>query len=121
MASGPPSTPRFCALLIDDFEHLKSLQAAKPNQPLPKLIQLQESFDPGLQAAAPPSIAAAVESWLGYGTKLDALLAQHGYDILAVPPNALKTISTGQSNAAAEAVSSFSSASCDFQIISGEG
>ena len=50
VAAGPATAARFCALVIDDYEHLKAVQGGTHPEPLPAATSEYAQMLPGLEA-----------------------------------------------------------------------
>lgn len=63
-ATGPPSTAKFCTLLVADYQHLASLAAAPKLKVRQEIITDYVDFAPTVIAFAPPTIAVAAKLYL---------------------------------------------------------
>jgi hypothetical protein len=114
--AAPPSTSRFCTLLIDDYQHLKTAQVVHGQTAKQRVLQDYVALGPTLEAAAPAPIDDAVRTYVGaVSTFIQALIA-HGLDVLSVPSSDLAPLSTPAVKSAASALTSFSSDECHYDL-----
>ncbi|HWE65236.1 MAG TPA: hypothetical protein VG298_01200 [Acidimicrobiales bacterium] len=116
VATGPATTARFCALVIDDYEHLKALQGGTHPEPLPAATTEYMQMLPGLQGAAPPAIAPAATTYLSGLQRLLSLLAAHSYNYFAIPSPQLKAASDSKVADASAAVESYVNGQCHYDL-----
>jgi hypothetical protein len=116
VVSGPATTPRFCSLLIDDYQHLKTAQQGGGSATEGHILRDYIGMTPALESSAPPPIGPAVRIYAGAVSGLMQSLLAHGLDLLALPPGDLAPLSTPTVKTAAAEVASFSQNRCHYDL-----
>jgi hypothetical protein len=114
--AGPPSTAKFCGLLIDDYEHLKTSQQTHGTTGEERILDDYVAFATTLEKAAPASISPAVARYVGAVADLLRDLAAHGLNVLALPASDLSPLKSPPVEAAATSLIAFSTRQCHYDL-----
>ncbi len=116
LTSGPPSPARFCQLLIDDYQHLKTTGQAHGTAALVAITSDYVSFAPTLEAAAPQSIAPDAKVYVNAVSNLLRAMDRDSFNVLAVPPGLVTILNGPAVSAAYSALSAFSDSKCHYDL-----
>lgn len=117
VVSGPPSTAKFCTLLVADYTHLKTNAIAVTMQVRQEIIGDYVRFTPTVIAAAPPQIAPAAALYLQSIAKVLGVLNSVGLNPAKAPPGQIGSVLTDPSvQAASVQVLDFSQQNCHYDI-----
>ena len=116
LTSGPPSASRFCRLLVDDYQHLKSTGQAHGTAALIAITGDYVSFAPTLEAAAPASIAADTKVYVNTVAALLHAMDQRSFNVLTVPPNLVTNLNGPAVSAAYSALSGYATSQCHYDL-----
>lgn len=116
VAAAPASPTRFCTLLVDDYQHLKTAQQVHGAAAEQRILEDYVDFAPTLSAGAPAAIGPAVGRYVGAVSALLRALMAHGLNLLAVPRSDLVPMSSPQVEAAGTVLTAFSSETCHYDL-----
>ncbi len=118
---GPPSTPKFCTLLVADYDHLGTSARAVNLKVRQQIVGDFVTFTPTVIGAAPPSIAAPAAAYLGGITRILTLLNTAGLNGAKTPQGSIgQVLLAPQFKAAGPPVTAFAQQHCRYDI-SGAG
>jgi hypothetical protein len=113
---GPPSPARFCQLLVDDYQNLKTSQQVHGPGPVRRVFQDYIAFAPTLEGAAPVAIAPAVRLYVNTIAGFLGDLAAHNFNVFELSHDELASISTSSVSAAAGTLIGYSSDECHYDL-----
>jgi hypothetical protein len=113
---GAPNTAAFCTLLIDDYQHLKTAQAAGSVATKKAIVGGYVAFSNRLLAAAPPTIASAATTYVLPVTDLLRQLVVAGFAIARVPKSYFAALDTVAVATAQSQLVTFSSRQCHYDL-----
>ncbi|MDQ6837517.1 MAG: hypothetical protein M3137_04030, partial [Actinomycetota bacterium] len=117
VVAGPPSTAKFCTLLVADYDHLGTNPRAANLKVRQQIIGDFISFTPTVIAAAPTPIAAAAATYLGGITQILTILNAAGLNAAKTPQGSIGMILLDpQVSAASTQVLSFAQQNCHYNI-----
>ena len=109
-------TATFCHLLIDDYEHLKTAQAATSAAAKTQIVDGYVTFAPTLEAAAPPAIAAAVKTYVGAIAPFIRAWAAANFQVYTMTKAQLAGISSPAVGQAGQQLISFAGHECNYNL-----
>jgi hypothetical protein len=116
-AFGPPSTAKFCKLLVYQYEHLGELPFAASLKIKEQIVGDYISFTPTVIAAAPPQIAPAAKTYLDSVAEILADLRRVGLQAAKLPRGTLGPLLLAPAiRSAAQQVLDFSQQQCHYTI-----
>jgi hypothetical protein len=113
---GPPSTAKFCRLLIDDYQHLKTAQQTTGTAAREQIITSYITFAPTLEAAAPSAIAGPVTRYEKALSPFLSALVAHNLNILLLPRATVTSLNAPAVQASAGVLISFSTNECHYDL-----
>lgn len=117
VVAGPPSTPKFCTLLVADYDHLGTSTRAANLKVRQHVVGDYVGFTPTVIAAAPPAIAAPAAAYLGGITRILTLLNSAGLNGAKTPQGSIgQVLLDPQFKAAGPPVTAFAQQNCHYDI-----
>jgi hypothetical protein len=117
---GPPSTEKFCTLLVADYTHLKTNVIAANMKIRQQIIGDYIRYTPTVIAAAPPTITVAATLYLSSIAEVLSILNSVGLNAARAPPGQIGTVLTDPAvQAASTQVLGFSQQYCHYNIAGG--
>lgn len=114
---GPPSTAKFCTLLVADYMHIQTNAIATTMKVRQQIVGDYVRFTPTVVGAAPPPIAAPATLYLSSIAKLLGILNKVGLDASKAPPGQVGAILLDpQVRAAGTQVFAYSKQYCHYDI-----
>ncbi|MDQ2728138.1 MAG: hypothetical protein M3Y91_09825 [Actinomycetota bacterium] len=114
---GPPSTAKFCTLLVAQYQHIKTNTIAVSLKVRQQIVADYVRFTPTVVAAAPPEIAPAAATYLQGTAKILSLLNAAGLNAAKTPPGSIGTVLLDpQYNAASTRAVAFAQQNCHYDI-----
>jgi hypothetical protein len=118
---GPPSPARFCRLLVDDYENLKTLQQATTVAGKDAIARQYVSFVPVLEASAPGTVAASVKTYVGSVAPLLNALIANDFNALQVPTSTYSILNRPDVSAAYNQLIAYSKQDCGYNLPADSG
>lgn len=114
---GPPSTTKFCTLLVADYDHLATSDRAPELKVRQQIVGDFTRFTPTVIAAAPPEIAAPAAAYLGGITRILTLLNSADLNGARTPQGSIGQVLVDPSfKAAGPPVTTFAQQNCHYDI-----
>ena len=117
VVAGPPSTAKFCTLLVAQYQHVQTNALAVTLKIRQQIVADYVRFTPTVIAAAPPEISPAATTYLQGIAKILSLLNAADMDAAKTPRGSIGTILLDpQFNAASTQAIAFAQQNCHYDI-----
>jgi hypothetical protein len=116
--AGPPSPGLFCRLLVDDFQHLKSVGAGSSIERRTQVIDDFTGLTPAVDRAAPVAIAGAASTYLQAESAVLVAAARADFDITRFDRSTLAALEAPPVSAAGADLEAYSKSACHYDLSS---